>query len=120
MAISGSVVCEVLVSLDLDGLVRVSTHGHQVRHTLYIHTYVRTYISGKPLPLTSLPHAYPIATNLCRMDQSLSENEQHCSEGRKPDLELSMEERLQHRLEKGLGYVTAYAGEKEKNSCYSS
>lgn len=39
MAISRGVISEVLISLDLDVLVWVSAHGHQVRDTLHVYTH---------------------------------------------------------------------------------
>ena len=45
MSISRGVLCEMLVGLHFDGLVWVSAHGHEIRHTL-LHNTRKIYLTS--------------------------------------------------------------------------
>ena len=58
-------------------------------------------------------------TYLCRMHQSLSEDEDHGLHCPQPHLHLTMEESLQHWHQEGLRYVATHTTNKERSAVYT-
>ena len=95
-------------------------------HILHIFIHIYTYISAHNVCIGWLSggvvqkHCWSGKnTYLCRMHQSLSEDEDHGLHCPQPHLYLTMEESLQHWHQEGLRYVATHTTKKERSAVYT-